>query len=444
MSPAPGDHCALLDSGATNNIFRASCLPVLPSDITIREGRGEVVVKLADGKPRHIARRKITLPYTFDGFRSNDDFFVIEMNYAFDCILGIPWLSRYQPEIDWLVRSVKRHSDFDVREVFTHVLVAQGDWPHVTVLDRSSTTHVVRRVSDGPLCTACTVLLHDDSSRRREGDDETAVEHGLPLINEMAVEHEFPPNNETAIEQGLPRNNETAVEQGLPRNETVGLSHVTDPVEDGLLRIERGEASPSESFSTSSSESSRWKKNKSKRRRLKPQREPTPSVNTVSDDDLTSRPSSTKPKSDRERFEAQFWEALRESGNPVYDTSHEYADVFPDKIPAKLPADRGIRHEIDPAPGSKYCVTRQWPLPRDQVNAVDNFFESRRKPGHVRESISPHSSPTFCVKKATGGWRIVYAVNKLNGATIPAQTPIPRNDMVLDTMSGSVIYSAKD
>ncbi|KAG2812494.1 hypothetical protein PC129_g13424 [Phytophthora cactorum] len=437
MSPAPGDHCALLDSGATNNIFRASCLPVLPSDITIREGRGEVVVKLADGKPRHIARRKITLPYTFDGFRSNDDFFVIEMNYAFDCILGIPWLSRYQPEIDWLVRSVKRHSDFDVREVFTHVLVAQGDWPHVTVLDRSSTTHVVRRVSDGPLCTACTVLLHDDSSRRREGDDETAVEHGLPLINEMAVEHEFPPNNETAIEQGLPRNNETA-----------GLSHVTDPVEDGLLRIERGEASPSESFSTSSSESSRWKKNKSKRRRLKPQREPTPSasleVNTVSDDDLTSRPSSTKPKSDRERFEAQFWEALRESGNPVYDTSHEYADVFPDKIPAKLPADRGIRHEIDPAPGSKYCVTRQWPLPRDQVNAVDNFFESRRKPGHVRESISPHSSPTFCVKKATGGWRIVYAVNKLNGATIPAQTPIPRNDMVLDTMSGSVIYSAKD
>ncbi|KAG3096098.1 hypothetical protein PI124_g9151 [Phytophthora idaei] len=201
------------------------------------------------------------------------------MNYAFDCILGIPWLSRYQPEIDWLVRSVKRRSDFDVREVFTHVLVAQGDWTHVTVLDWSSTTHVVRRVSDGPLCTACAVLLHDDSSRRREDDDETAVEHGFPLINEMSVEHEFPPNIETAVEQGLPRN-ETVVEHGFPPNDAAvekGLPHVTDPVEDGLLRIERGEASPSESFSTFSSESSRWKKNKSKRRRLKPQREPTPS-----------------------------------------------------------------------------------------------------------------------------------------------------------------------
>ncbi|KAE9166922.1 hypothetical protein PF002_g30997 [Phytophthora fragariae] len=62
----------------------------------------------------------------------------------------------------------------------------------------------------------------------------------------------------------------------------------------------------------------------------------------------------------------------------------------------------------------------------------------------MRESISPHSSPTFCVKKATGGLRIVHAFNKLNDATIPAQTPIPRKDMVLDTMFGSVIYSAID
>ncbi|KAE9270325.1 hypothetical protein PR003_g30868, partial [Phytophthora rubi] len=79
-----------------------------------------------------------------------------------------------------------------------------------------------------------------------------------------------------------------------------------------------------------------------------------------------------------------------------------------------------------------------------QVQAIDDFFEGRRKAGHVQESISPHSSPTFCVKKATGGWRIVHAFNKLNDATIPAQTLIPRKDMVLDTMSGSVIYSAID
>nr|KAE8919295.1 hypothetical protein PF009_g30397 [Phytophthora fragariae] len=168
-------------------------------------------------------------------------------------------------------------------------------------------------------------------------------------------------------------------------------------------------------------------------------------ANAVSDDTSSSRPKAAEPKSVREaRFAAQSWQALLDSNNPVYSLAREFEDIFPEKIPAELPAERGVRHEIDLVPGSKYCVTRQWPLPRDQVQAIDDFFEGRRKAGHVRESIYPHSSPTFCVKKVTGGWRIVHAFNKLNDATIPAQTPIPRKDMVLDTMSGSVIYSAID
>ena len=85
---------------------------------------------------------------------------------------------------------------------------------------------------------------------------------------------------------------------------------------------------------------------------------------------LEARPKSAEPKSAREeRFVAQSWEALRASGNPVYDIAREYADIFPENVPAELPADRGVRHEIDLVPGSKYCVTRQWPLPRDQVIA---------------------------------------------------------------------------
>ncbi|OWY92835.1 polyprotein, partial [Phytophthora megakarya] len=152
---------ALLDSGTSNNFFRASCLSILPDSVHVRSGPGEVVVKLADGKPHRVSRRELSLPYTFDGFRSVDDFLVIEMNYAFDCILGIPWLARYQPEGDWLARSVKRRSGFDVSEVFTHLLVAPRDWPHVTVVDKTSTTQAMHSVSDGPLCTSCSVLLDD-------------------------------------------------------------------------------------------------------------------------------------------------------------------------------------------------------------------------------------------------------------------------------------------
>ncbi|KAF0726898.1 hypothetical protein Ae201684P_010443 [Aphanomyces euteiches] len=136
------------------------------------------------------------------------------------------------------------------------------------------------------------------------------------------------------------------------------------------------------------------------------------------------------------------WKSLK--ANPFYALLREYEDVFPEEVPDTLPKDKGVRHEIDLIPGTKWCVTRQWPLPMEQVEHIDAFFEKRRKAGHVRPSTSPHSSPTFCVKKPNGGWRIVHAYNKSNAATIPAQTPIPRKDVIIDGMAGSTIFSTLD
>ncbi|GMF17714.1 unnamed protein product [Phytophthora fragariaefolia] len=379
-----------------------------------------------------------------------DDFIVPEMTYAFHCILGIPWLARYQPELDWLARSVKRRQDFDVSEAFPHLLVASRDWPHVTVVDGASTTHVVRRASDDSLCTTCAVLLTDEDEgehvrRHVRERQKRAHPRGTRMQNE-AVEQSRPYENE-AVEQGLPHVHE-AVEQGLPHvHEAVEqrLPHVHEAVEQRLphddvatsrrsrLRLKpRHDASPSpdptESVSTieyvdgvpshtraiavaspprdaksiSSLPGLSWKNflrdlkaGDIEQVCLTTDAESVPrEINPIQLTDALSRPKSAEPKSaHEERFAAQSWEALKVSGNPVYETARAFADVFPNKIP---------------------------------------------------RNTSPHSSSTFCVKKATGGWRIVHDFNKLNDATIPAQTPIPRKDMVLDSMSGSVVFSAID
>ncbi|KAE9001009.1 hypothetical protein PF010_g22205 [Phytophthora fragariae] len=319
------------------------------------------------------------------------------MNYALDCILGIPWLVRYQPQIDWLARSVKRRQDFDVTEVFTHLLVAPRDWPHVTVVDGASTTHVVRRASDGLLCTTCAVLLtgdEDEEPARGRASERRAVEH--PWLPRM--------KNET-VEQRLPHD-DAAVEQELP-------PRANGAVENELSRQQEAEASSSECDTSVSSRGSRRTKTfRRSRRRLKPRcapvdppSAPTESVctveyvdgapnctrvievaspprdaksitslpglfckkfprdlkagdieqvclitdgdsvshaiNSVDADDTPSRPKSAEPKSAREeRFAAQSWESLKASGNPIYETAREFADVFPDKIPAELPTDR--------------------------------------------------------------------------------------------------------
>ncbi|KAE9212229.1 hypothetical protein PF002_g18309 [Phytophthora fragariae] len=320
-------------------------------------------------------------------------------------------------------------------------------------------------------------------SRAREGLKKNTVKQWLPYEN-YAVEQRFP-HVTNAVEQRLPLENAT-VEQRLPfADDSVAQQNLRDTgmIETEFPCLEEGEVSSSESSPSETSASSsgsrhlrKSKRNRSGRRRLRrrstgvdqaPSSEilnvveysegspnqvraievanpptdaatitrlpclswkhflrdlkageikqvclltgsdqPDVLANTVSNDASSSRPKPAEPKSVREaRFAAQSWQALQNSNNPVYSLAREFEDIFPKKIPAELPAERGVRHEIDLVPGSKYCVTRLWPLPRDQDQAIDDFFEGRRKADH---------------------------------------TPISRKDMVLDTMSGSVIYSAID
>ena len=70
-----------------------------------------------------------------------------------------------------------------------------------------------------------------------------------------------------------------------------------------------------------------------------------------------------------------------------------FQDVVCHDPPSSLPADRDVRHEFDLVPGIKYCVTRQWTLPKKQCDFIDDFFCAKREAEMVRESKYPHSTP---------------------------------------------------
>ena len=48
------------------------------------------------------------------------------------------------------------------------------------------------------------------------------------------------------------------------------------------------------------------------------------------------------------------------------------------------------------------------------------------------------------MQKATGGWRIVHAFNKLNAASVPARIPIPRKDVIIASIAKSTIFSSME
>ncbi|KAG3130042.1 hypothetical protein PI124_g19861 [Phytophthora idaei] len=109
---------------------------------------------------------------------------------------------------------------------------------------------------------------------------------------------------------------------------------------------------------------------------------------------------------------------LKDPSDPFYPVLQEYTDVESKSPPMGLPPDRGVRHEIDLVLGTKYCVTRQWPLLNEQCDVIDAFYRAKYEAGLVRESKSPHSTLTFYARKPNDKWRIVHAFNKVNAATI--------------------------
>ncbi|KAH9151584.1 hypothetical protein AeRB84_005833 [Aphanomyces euteiches] len=395
----------LIDSGASENYARRATI-ARASDVPTSKARPNdtLRIRLADGRIVSDPRQTVVLDISIDDFSSKEEFFLMDLDDRWDLILGMEWLERHQHLIDWHLKTmVPPHPRSHVSNP------AQSNELAVVSIDPPST-----RTCDG------TVDHPRDEQAIQACDTPSNEPEGLPAIaEEISDVHEEESIDEYYFRECAASRNKQDNPDKLSVDEFIRSAC---DLEELPTRADEIVALPEMSFRSFS-------------RLLRAQERLSIAVICV-EEDGTLHTTSTMDKDvldDADKQARTTWESLKTS--PYYDILMEYKDVFPDEVPAALPSDKGIHHEIDLVPGTKYCVTRQWPLPRDQVDFIDSFFAARKKAGHVRESNSPHSSPTFCVKKPNGGWRIVHAFNTLNQATIPAQTPIPRKDVIIDSMA---------
>ncbi|KAF1321538.1 reverse transcriptase, partial [Globisporangium splendens] len=427
---------ALVDTGASNNFVR--------NEVIVRHGvfvpganeEKTMIVRLANGSTVKMPKRVVRLAIKCEDFRGEDEFILLDLDDKFDIILGMPWLKRYQPSIDWMNMkiSVGKSRDVDLCCTTTDEVV----WVYTSV----------EEIPDDPCDIAKkTVSFAIDDDKVRDGVDKSGWKWNKhPSQDKKKTSKKSAPSRVlSSPDQGTSGNDEGSVQAQDISSEFVNIAVYNEEGDVDVIRhvkIENPPSSVEELISLPSMSKKTLERSLAKGDIVQVcvivEMVDECFVNTASSADADVLDEKTR----KERFEEQSRDALKK--NPVYALAREYEDIFPDKVPDELPFDRGIRHEIDVLPGTKYCITRQWPLPKGQVEAIDEFFAQRAKAGHVRESKSPHCSPTFCVKKATGGWRIVHAFNKMNDATIPAQTPVPRKDMILDGMVGSTVFSAID
>ncbi|KAL8000551.1 putative Zinc finger, CCHC-type, aspartic peptidase domain superfamily [Plasmopara halstedii] len=108
----------LIDSGASRNFARRQTVAgnsnKLADALRESKGNGTVSVRLADGK--------------FEDFDSSEQFTVLEMD-SYDLILGMPWLEKHEPWIDWRGKAIgaSRPSVSD-RALVSHVPTSVRTW----------------------------------------------------------------------------------------------------------------------------------------------------------------------------------------------------------------------------------------------------------------------------------------------------------------------------
>ena len=101
----------------------------------------------------------------------------------------------------------------------------------------------------------------------------------------------------------------------------------------------------------------------------------------------------------KKRFTAQGWDALKDS--PFFEILWKHRNVFPEEVPSRLPADRGIGHEFDLEPRNKCCVTRQWPL----IILMNSLTNESRRDMCVRVNLLTAARTFVCVKpQVVGAW----------------------------------------
>ena len=98
---------ALVDCGASNNFIRRQSLDARRLKHVERDiPRTRMTVRLATGSSATFKKRVVGIHYTLEDKQYNDDFIVLDLDDKFDVILGIPWLRKYEPFINWQDRSV--------------------------------------------------------------------------------------------------------------------------------------------------------------------------------------------------------------------------------------------------------------------------------------------------------------------------------------------------
>jgi Reverse transcriptase (RNA-dependent DNA polymerase)/Retroviral aspartyl protease len=393
------------------------------------------IVKLADGSLHHTCKLVKAFPLYINDREFRENLLVFPID-NFDIILGMPWLKKHQPIIDWSSNTLT------IPPTPLQALLKENNIHNLTSSQNPPSTTTTTPLPPIEICHISSRNLKKSIKkneqifllfvRKKKGSKEIELTTDPPAINHFAE------LSSSSVVQSATVTKQFPIAPMLPIVPPVCTNDNCKPTNHVLHYIGTPDSSVHHATQVHAKQPLSYSA-------LPPTAEPLPTtaepLHSSVIPEIQSGPTNHilhhigTPDSPHDRILQDRISAILQ----------EFSDCFPEDLPKGLPPVRFIEHKINLVPGSTPTYKNYNRLSPQDLDELKVHLNDLLDHGFIRAAHSPYGAPVLFVKKAGEvKRRLCIDYRDLNRISIKDKYPLPRVDELLDRLHGAKYFTKLD